>query len=63
MPSLIQKLEVFFFPNASHVKGLWKHKKEFKTSTNREKVRNSETTTVKTERRKRRRRKRRKKKK
>ena len=40
MPSLIQKSKVFFFPNASHVKGLWKHKKEFKINTNREKVSN-----------------------
>ena len=36
-----------FFPNAksrepmpSHMKGLWKHKKELKTDPNREKVRN-----------------------
>ena len=35
------------------MKGLWKHKKEFKTSTDKEKVRNSETTAVETERRKR----------
>ena len=35
--SLIQKSKVVFFPNASHVKGLWKYKKEFKTSKNREK--------------------------
>ena len=42
-----QKLKVFFFPNAksrepmpSHMKGLWKYKKEFKTNPNREKVRN-----------------------
>jgi len=43
LPSLIQKLKVFFLPNVSHVKGPWKHKKEFKrinTNTKREKVRN-----------------------
>ena len=57
LPSLIQKLKGFFLPNASHVKDPWKHKKEFKTSTNKENVRNSETTAMETERRKRRRRK------
>ena len=40
LPSLTQKSKVFFFPNASHVNRLWKHKKEFKTNPNREKVRN-----------------------
>ena len=38
MPSVIQKSKIFFLPNASHVKGLWKQKKEYKT--NKEKVRN-----------------------
>ena len=37
LPSLIQKSKVVFFPNANHMKGLWKYKKEFKTSKNREK--------------------------
>ena len=43
LPSLIQKLKVFFLPNASHVKGPWKYKNEIKrinTNTYREKVRN-----------------------
>ena len=43
LSSLIQKLKVFFLPNVSHMKGPWKHKKEFKrinTNTNKEKVRN-----------------------
>jgi len=44
LPSLIQKLKVLFLPNASHVKGPWKRKKEFKrinnTNKNRKKVRN-----------------------
>ena len=43
LPSLIQKLKVFFLPNVCHMKGPWKYKKEFKrisTNTKREKVRN-----------------------
>ena len=28
LPSLIQKLKVFFLPNVSHMKGPWKHSKE-----------------------------------
>ena len=46
MPSLIQKLKVFFLPNVSHVKGPWKHKKNTKESAQTQIERRWETETT-----------------